>query len=168
MTLMFGFGIAFGDNTTLLFRQLFLKRPPIPAASPIAQPIASAPIQGDPSAERFKNFEAEYLRLRGQLAAGRITRAQLEAALKEMMFQDAQGRWWTMDVDRGRWYVRQGETWVEGNPPIAPSAAAPPPSAQTQSGGCSHCGCLLMGTLILILLGAMTLLAGYVLLLAVT
>lgn len=189
MTLMFGLGIAVGDNSTLLFRQLFLKRPPVPAVSPIAQPIAPAPtlaatLQNDPSAERFGNFETEYFRLRGQLAAGRLTRAQLDATLKEMMLQDAQGRWWTMGVDSGKWYLRQGETWIESNPPIAqtgatpqvivvqvpaqtPTSPAPISSTQTSSGGCSNCGCLMMGTLILVLLGALTLITGYTLFLAV-
>ena len=187
MTLMFGLGIAVGDNTTLLFRQLFLKRPPAPATPTVTQPITPAPtlaatFQSDPSAERFGNVEAEYFRLRGQLAAGRITRAQLEAALKEMMLQDAQGRWWTMGVDSGKWYVWQGETWIESHPPIAqtgatpqvivvqvpaqtPTPPAPTPTVQTPSNGCSSCGCLVMGALVLVLLVAITLVAGYVLLL---
>ncbi len=177
LTLMFGFGIAVGDNTTLLFRQLFLKRPPAPPPTPVAQPIAPVTIQTDPAAERFKNVEAEYFRLRGQLAAGRITHAQLEATLKEMMLQDAQGRWWTLGVDSGKWYVRQGETWIESAPPVAPTGASPqvivvqvpaqPPAptyAQTSSSGCSSCGCLVMGSLVLVLLAALTVVAGIVLL----
>lgn len=178
MTLMFGLGIAVGDNTTLLFRQLFLKRPPAPAPTPSAQPIAPVTIQTDPAAERFKTVEAEYFRLRGQLAAGRITRAQLEATLKEIMLQDAQGRWWTLGVDSGKWYVRQGETWIESAPPVASTGAPPqvivvqvpaqPPAptyAQTSSSGCSSCGCLVMGSLVLVLLAALTVVAGYIALL---
>jgi len=192
MTLMFGLGIAVGDNTTLLARQLFLKRPPTPAPTPSGQPIAPAPafaaaIQSDPStplrtspsAERFGNAEAEYFRLRRQLAAGRITRAQLEATIREMMLQDAQGRWWTMGVDSGRWYVRQGETWVESHPPLAQTGATPqaivvqvpaqtpilpPPTTQASSRGCNNCACLVMGSLILVLLAAIAVVVGYVVL----
>jgi hypothetical protein len=158
----------------LLFRQLFLKRPPAPAPTPSAQPVAPVTIQTDLAAERFKNVEAEYFRLRGQVAANRITRAQLEATLKEMMLQDAQGRWWTLGVDSGKWYVRQGETWIESNPPVAPTSTLPqvivvqvpaqtpaPTYAQTQSSGCSSCSCLVMGTLVLILLAALTAAAGF-------
>lgn len=186
MTLMFGLGIAVGDNTTLLFRQMFLKRPPIPAVAPITPaPTLATTIQRDPSAERFKNVEAEYFRLRGQFAAGRITRAQLEATLKENMLQDAQGRWWTLGMDSGKWYVCQNETWIESNPPIAqavttpqaivvqvpaqtPTPPAPTHPAQTQSSGCSSCGCMVMGTLVLVLLLTLALVAGYVLILTVS
>ncbi len=171
MTLMFGLGITVGDNTVLLWRQLFLKRPPAPASLPAPRP--STPLAGDPTGERFRNVENEYLRLRGQLAAGRITRAQLEATLKEMMLQDTAGRWWTLGVNSGKWFVQQNGTWVESPLPggavsTKPGIVAPPPPAATPpaSNGCSSCGCIVMGTLVLILLAALAVTAGYIALVA--
>ncbi len=67
--------------------------------------------------EPFKQSEDEYFRLKGLLATGRITPQQFEAALKERMVQDAQGRWWTIGADSGNWYVHDGKMWVKAEPP---------------------------------------------------
>jgi hypothetical protein len=67
---------------------------------------------------RFQNAEEQYYLLKGQFAARRITREQLEAALKQLLFQDSQGRYWTIGSDTGKWYVHDGKTWVEANAPI--------------------------------------------------
>ena len=67
--------------------------------------------------ERFKKVEDDYYRLKGQLQAGRITREQFEAALKDLMIQDAQGRWWIIGVNDAKWYVNDGQQWVEQQPP---------------------------------------------------
>ena len=82
-----------------------------------------------PTNNPFQKAEDEYFRLKGQLTAGRITREQFDAAIKELMVQDAQGRWWMLGADSGKWYVHDGTTWVEAQPPIAggaPSAASRP------------------------------------------
>ena len=62
------------------------------------------------SADQFRRAEDEYFRLKGQLAAGRITPEQFEAALKNLMLQDAQGRWWMLGPDTGKWHVHDGTT----------------------------------------------------------
>ncbi len=67
--------------------------------------------------DQFNQVEDEYFRLKGQLQAGRITREQLESALKDMMPQDAQGRYWMLGVDDAKWYVNDGSNWVESTPP---------------------------------------------------
>ncbi len=77
------------------------------------------------SSDRFKQAEDEYFRLRGQLAAGRISQEQFETALKSLMVQDAQGRYWMLGVDTSKWYVNQGNAWVEADP-YAQNASAPP------------------------------------------
>jgi hypothetical protein len=64
----------------------------------------------------FKRAEDEYFTLKGKLAAGRITREQFEAALRDLMVQDAQGRYWVLGTDSAKWFVREGELWVERDP----------------------------------------------------
>ncbi len=73
-------------------------------------------------ADQFKRVEDEYFRLKGLLAAGRITPEQFEVALKELPFQDAEGRYWMIGADSGKWYLHNGVSWVEANPfpPPAP------------------------------------------------
>ena len=80
--------------------------------------------------QAFQRAEDEYFRLRGQFAGGRITREQFEAALKELMPQDAQGRYWMLGAESGRWYVHDGKNWTEAQPPS--SAASPPPAANAR------------------------------------
>lgn len=81
--------------------------------------------------ERFQQVEREYFRLKGQLAAGQITHEQFEAALRPLMFQDAQGRYWMIGVDSGKWHLYDGQQWQQTNPPTASavtaSRPAPPP-----------------------------------------
>lgn len=68
--------------------------------------------------DQFKKTEDEYLRLRGQLDVGRITQMQFEAALKDLMVLDTQGRYWMIGADTGKWYVNDGQSWVEANPVV--------------------------------------------------
>lgn len=119
--------------------------------------------------ERFKKAEDEYFRLKGQLAAGRITQAQFEAALKDLAFQDALGRFWNLGPDSGKWYMHVGQNWVESDPATttAPSnertKMLPPPMATPsqsvvaspgkKSGGCGVAG-IAIGLIVLVLLVA--------------
>ncbi len=77
--------------------------------------------------ERFQQVEREYFRLKGQLAAGRITQEQFEAELQKLMLQDAQGRHWMLGVETGKWYLNDGEKWVQAEPPLASAAPVSPP-----------------------------------------
>lgn len=98
---------------------------------------------------QFQHAEDEYFRLKGQLAAGRIAQEQFEAALKNLMIQDAQGRYWTIGGDSGKWYVHDGRTWVEApapttDPSTAPTVLAAPKASRKSSpavwitcGGCA-------------------------------
>jgi hypothetical protein len=76
------------------------------------------------SMDRFKQVEDEYFRLKGQLATGRITPEQFEAALKPLMLQDAQGRYWMLGSKSATWKVYERDQWVEADPYA--TAAAPP------------------------------------------
>jgi hypothetical protein len=90
------------------------------------------------SQDQFRQAEDQFFLLRGQLEARRITREQFEAALKELMIQDAQGRYWMIGADSGTWYVHDGRNWVEAQPSVArpevtPPIAPPPPPPQRGS-----------------------------------
>ncbi len=85
----------------------------------------------------FQRVEQEFKRLSDQLAAGQINREQYDAALRDLMIQDAQGRYWTIGANTGKWYVNDGTQWVEAAPPqepnltavLPPTPPAPPPAA---------------------------------------
>jgi hypothetical protein len=78
--------------------------------APVPQP-APRPANAD-----FQRAQDEYFRLRGLLVVGRITTAQFEAQLRELMVQDARGRYWILGADSGKWFVHDGNNWVEGQP----------------------------------------------------
>ncbi|MBI4671921.1 MAG: hypothetical protein HY741_09690 [Chloroflexi bacterium] len=100
--------------------------PPAPAAPPSTFPSRSAPpppmqlpeskMPAPPNAAAFQRAEDEYFELKGQMATGRITHEQFEAQLRELMVQDAQGRYWMLGADTGKWYVHDGTQWIEREP----------------------------------------------------
>lgn len=127
----------------------------------------------------FQKAEDEYFRLKGQFVIGRITRDQFETALKDLMVQDAQGRWWMLGIESGKWCVSDGKNWIEAQPPTAPpvppvmlstaapTVAPPPiyvvqvpppvqsPAPQSRGGGCGGCrGCLIACAILVGLLAA--------------
>lgn len=81
----------------------------------------------------FQRAEQEYYGLRGRLAAGRITQEQFEQSVRELMLQDAQGRYWVLGVESGKWHVYNGSDWVPSDPPssAASTPPTPPPAPQT-------------------------------------
>lgn len=78
----------------------------------------------------FQRAQDEYFRLKGMLAAGRITRPQFESAVKDLMLQDDQGRYWKIDAETATWSVRNGTQWVPAQPP---SEQTPKPQRLTAS-----------------------------------
>lgn len=83
---------------------------------PIGLPERPAPVPATPGNATFKKAEDEFFMLKGRLSAGRITQEEFEASLKGLMTQDAEGRYWIIGADSGKWYVHNGESWVEGQP----------------------------------------------------
>ncbi|MBI3536057.1 MAG: tetratricopeptide repeat protein [Chloroflexi bacterium] len=82
------------------------------------------------STNQFRKTEEEYFRLKGQLATGRLTQQQFDAALKALMVQDAQGHYWMLGADSGKWYMYDGKNWIEATPPGGMSS---PPAAFSQT-----------------------------------
>ena len=81
----------------------------------------------------FRQAEERYFSLRGQLDTGRITRAQFDAGMADLMLRDAQGRYWSLGGDAGRWNVFQAGAWVEATPegeppPMLPGGHTPTPA----------------------------------------
>lgn len=64
----------------------------------------------------FQQAEDEYFKYRGQLATGRITQAEFERRLHDLMVQDSQGRYWLLGAASGKWFVHDGQAWVEATP----------------------------------------------------
>ena len=90
-----------------------------------------------PRAEQFQRVEDEYYRLKGKYATGRLTEAEFDLALRDLMFQDSQGRYWMVGADTGEWYASNGGTWVKAHPPAdttaAPRASPPVAPAKTKN-----------------------------------
>lgn len=84
---------------------------------------------------RFQKAQEEYARLKSQLNAGQLTSAQFESALDQLMLSDDQGRYWMIGAETGKWYVHNGQTWVESTPggPAAALPPSPPPSGSVTS-----------------------------------
>jgi hypothetical protein len=113
-----------------------------------------------------------------------VSRASnLRTRWKNLMLQDAQGRWWMLGIDSGRWCVSDGKTWIEAQPPTLPAAPpalpgkpltatptaapppiyivqapapVPPPAPQSRGGGCGCRGCLFTCLLLMVLLAVIT------------
>jgi hypothetical protein len=73
----------------------------------------------------FEETQQRFFLLKGQLAAGRITREQFEAARQELTITDAQGHYWALGADDGQWYIHDGQNWVRGVPPGTGGNTAP-------------------------------------------
>jgi hypothetical protein len=65
----------------------------------------------------FKDVEEKFKQLKSQFVAGQLSELEFKARLKEMMFQDDQGRWWMIGYETGLWYYNDGINWVKSEPP---------------------------------------------------
>jgi hypothetical protein len=73
--------------------------------------------------ERFRSAEEAYLRLKGEVEAGRTTLEGLESALQDSMIEH-EGRWWMLGTNSGAWYVHDGSAWTRATPPQGPEPTA--------------------------------------------
>lgn len=78
-------------------------------------------------ANRFRQAETQYFILRGQLETGRLAREEFERRVQELMLTDAQGRYWALSPDTGRWHIYEQNAWRAAEPFAATPAAPPPP-----------------------------------------
>lgn len=105
--------------------------------------------------ERFQKSEREFFYLKGQLATGRITREQYDAALAQLNVRDEAGREWKLNAESGKWLVRQGDTWTEADPYATATSVSPVPAAPSSNtrlpvlialGGVIFLGIVCLGT----------------------
>jgi hypothetical protein len=84
--------------------------------------------------DQFRQAKEKFFQLKGQLSTGRITQEQFDAALKDLMVQDEQGRYWMIGADSGKWYLHDGQRWVETQPPTgAPQQIQTTPETYSRS-----------------------------------
>ena len=79
---------------------------------------------------QFTEVNGRYADLKQQFQSGTITAEQFDEALKAMMVQDEQGRWWAKARETGEWnyYDNAAGAWVRAEPPVTSASVAPPPS----------------------------------------
>jgi len=63
----------------------------------------------------FRQAEAQYMKLRHQLALGQINQQQFSEAVRSATVRDAHGRYWMLGEENGGWYVYDGHAWVEAS-----------------------------------------------------
>ena len=83
----------------------------------------------------FQDVDRRFAELKQQHDAGTLSAENFDAALKELMVQDDQGRWWAKSRTTGEWSYHDGTQWVKAVPPVhqAPTRSAQPqPQAQPQ------------------------------------
>ncbi len=67
----------------------------------------------------FADVERQVKALRQQVQDGLLTEAQCKARMRELMVEDANGDWWMVGYETGKWYRHDGVDWVQANPPLA-------------------------------------------------
>ncbi|MCB0053262.1 MAG: hypothetical protein M9936_25680 [Caldilinea sp.] len=85
----------------------------------------------------FAEVDRQYASLKEQWQSGMLTDEAFDEALKGMMIQDEQGRWWAKARDTGQWnyYDNASQAWVPATPPsAAPQPSAPPPAPAPMAG----------------------------------
>lgn len=101
----------------------------------------------------FDQAEQRYAQLRQRANRGDLTDKQFADELAKLRLKTADGVWWTLRPQDGRWLRWDGAKWVVATPPRAGTAPTPAAAPQRRRGR----GCLWT---ILIILGVLVVLAG--------
>lgn len=85
----------------------------------------------------FAEVDSQYESLKQQWQAGALTDEAFDEALKGMMIQDEQGRWWAKARDSGQWnyYDSTSQAWMPATPPSATTQPSAPPPAMGPMAG---------------------------------
>lgn len=114
--------------------------PPPPVAQPPIQPTGSVaadlarPPANPALQQRFLDVERAVKGLRRRYQTGMISRNDLQAELRKLMFTDEGGKYWMLGMESDNWYQFDGQTWALATPPgytggIKPAAMAVTPDA---------------------------------------
>ncbi|HID63492.1 MAG TPA: tetratricopeptide repeat protein, partial [Anaerolineae bacterium] len=90
-----------------------------------------------------EEIERRFHELEKKLKTGAISKAEFEAEVKRLQFQDDTGRYWMIGAQSGKWYFYDGSQWVLGEPPRAtrPRPGSPCPNCgQPMEPGTVFCG----------------------------
>lgn len=61
----------------------------------------------------FEEADRRYAELRRRYEAGAVSPEEFDARLRQMMVQDAEGRWWAKDREANEWYYYNEEPpWI--------------------------------------------------------
>jgi hypothetical protein len=92
---------------------------------------------------RPEELEDEFRDLKGRVEDGAISDEEFEAQLREFLFRDDSGTYWTLGAQTEKWYRHQDGDWVQAEPPMRlersteqeqePRVEPPVPSAPARS-----------------------------------
>lgn len=89
----------------------------------------------------FDEADHRYNELKRRYEAGAMSAQEFDAALKEMMVEDTEGRWWSRSRETGSWHVYDAasDRWMDATPPStrspSPSTYPSPDVSARQIGG---------------------------------
>lgn len=67
----------------------------------------------------FKSAAETFDELKKRFQAGDLSRQQFVDEMKKLRLKDAQGRFWMIGAQTGKWYFFDGRDWVASDPPIS-------------------------------------------------
>jgi hypothetical protein len=83
----------------------------------------------------WEQAERRFQELQAQRDRGALDENQFRLEVAKLLFQDAQGVFWMMDADEGRWFCNHGEGWEPGDPHAEPATVAQPAVARRRRRG---------------------------------
>ncbi len=78
-----------------------------------------------------EEMERRFFELKGKLDVGAITDPEFKTEVEKLKLQDADGRWWMLGAQSGKWYSFDGARWLPGKRPVEPPPPPPPPPPAT-------------------------------------
>jgi len=86
------------------------------------------------------NFEAvdrRYEELKQEYLAGSLSSEAFDEALRDMMIQDSQERWWAKSRESGKWhyYDEEADDWLPADPPGYQAPTTSPPIERSPAAG---------------------------------
>ena len=67
--------------------------------------------------DQFRETEDAFALLREKFNNRRISQREFVDSLKQLRIKDAEGRFWVIGAQSGKWYAFEGGEWVEAKPP---------------------------------------------------
>ena len=68
-------------------------------------------------ADQFREVEETFKVLREKFNDRKISQREFIDTLKQLRIKDAEGRFWMIGAQTGKWYYFEGSDWVQAEPP---------------------------------------------------